>query len=727
MNKKIQITLITIFLIGLIHTSHARNHPFVWFNSQEVGAIRAKLNTPAFKERWQLFLARADYYLQPSKGPEILDAKFFRARDAIGKAGITAFAYQMTGEKKYAQRAIEEAIACMNLPRWMDPKHDWFTRGADLSTGEFSVVCALVYDWCYDQLTEKQKKLFQDRLTELAFKPILESHAYYDTSYYGFEWWKVAKTNNWKGVCNGGVGAAALALYDDLPIAKEVVDSVDVNLKEYMPDLVGVDGGGLEGLMYNRYAMRFAHYYIAGRQKMFGDYTHIINDLVQKLPGYWKTYMHGPDLRYAVFGPLNEDYSDGLFTAQGDQRTYDGGPPAALSAFWNNAMGGDDKLLAWATDNGGCRYVWQRGTSPFWFIWRSKNQTKVPLNAKPQLQKSVLFRTAGHAVWQSDKFWFAFNGGTIAADAHPHYDIGTMILYANGERLLDDPGKKADQTVDHSTILADGLGQAILPKPKGPNPKENNKAVRDVWGTYKAFAEIGNFKYLKNDLSMTYPDSVFTKAIRHVIMANNSYIVVADQLESQKARTFQQRFQSRSTIAIEGSTGKIAGAKNFISLRSSGTTPTQLTKGKATIDFIQVASKSKTSNAFLTTVIFLGNPQHVTWNNGTLHVDKDTFTFSLSQGEWSLSAINNKKVGSLPDGSKRTLIPLKNGGAVYSKSQKNLGRARTFQAEKIAGTYYTINGRIVGTSKSIDFIKHHGLLFRNDKAKLKNRSFIKLH
>src|SRR5690606_33480509 len=90
----------------------------------------------------------------------------------------------------------------------------------------------------------------------------------------------------------------------------------------------------------------------------------------------------------------------------------EGGPASLRSAFFDSLVPGGDQLLRWAADNGGQRFYWS-GASPFYFLWR-RDAPAVPVEAKPALQESVLFRGAGHAVWRSEDLFFAFNGGGAA-------------------------------------------------------------------------------------------------------------------------------------------------------------------------------------------------------------------------------------------------------------------------------------------------------------------------
>ena len=124
-----------------------------------------------------------------------------------------AMAYRITGEQKYADRAIAEIKAACAFPDF-HPNHFL----------DCAVMCnafAHVYDWLYDCLDEETKTLMRHTLFEKGFERIMEEynnepeHKKCIESYRGYRWYQDKPGDNWKFICNGSMSLAVLAIFDD--------------------------------------------------------------------------------------------------------------------------------------------------------------------------------------------------------------------------------------------------------------------------------------------------------------------------------------------------------------------------------------------------------------------------------------------------------------------------------------------------------------------------------
>src|SRR5690606_9649329 len=78
-------------------------HPYLYFTADDIPAIRERMNHPAFLFRRNRLLSGAETLLNRNPATD--------SRSSQGNSGLLAFAYIVTGEEKYAKRAIQEALA----------------------------------------------------------------------------------------------------------------------------------------------------------------------------------------------------------------------------------------------------------------------------------------------------------------------------------------------------------------------------------------------------------------------------------------------------------------------------------------------------------------------------------------------------------------------------------------------------------------------------------------
>jgi hypothetical protein len=498
------------------------NRPDLYFGAKEIPSLRKRFETkPHLAARWLLLRRNADALLTARVTSGAVDIT--RTRAALGITGITAFAHALTGERRYAERAIREAEALLSEVQWTKPGPG--SRGANLGTGEACMACALAYDWCHGAMTEAERASFRERLVARGLRPYLDAVGPLK------DWWRDNDVTNWNGVVNGGCGLAALALYDGVPEAKQAVDAAWPRIQSFLKTANRADGGGDEGVMYYTYGMLFANYFAVAAARRFGDDRGVFRDAVDKMAGYWLLHMRGPDDRYANFNDMGDDTFAGL-----PPKHPEGGPNATLCALWEARTPGGDRLLAWAADHGGDNYYW-RGASPFYLLFRGDSPT---VRERPALQKSVLFRDSGQAIWDAGpRLWFAFNGGWTSDRSHYNLDLGSFILVADGERLIWDPGYGKFKTADHSTVLVGG--------------REQVKGARASW---RAWAEGPGWRYLACDLSAAYGLGNSGRCVRHAVLLEGGRntvptLLLVDDLTAPEPTEWESRLQIKGELTLD--------------------------------------------------------------------------------------------------------------------------------------------------------------------------------
>lgn len=184
-----------------------KEHPRIWLTPERLEALRAEWKA----KPWEV------------KGP--LD---------------NALAYQVTGEKNYAEAAVQAMLAF----RVSDHQ---LRESVSSDTYRWADWVPVVYDWCYEAMSEAQRKEFADRYAE-----------YVDVFFYKKSWGglKMPGNNYYNGYMRNGC-LFAIAAYGDHPRAPEFYEHAVVTRwkKTTLPYHAGEVRGGVigEGSQYDRY------------------------------------------------------------------------------------------------------------------------------------------------------------------------------------------------------------------------------------------------------------------------------------------------------------------------------------------------------------------------------------------------------------------------------------------------------------------------------------------
>lgn len=233
-----------------------KEHPRLYFSREDLPNIRASLQKSPMDSRWDIFLRNADFI----SGRTIKDMleSYKDTRRITGYAGVCAFAYAVTEDKKYADTAIAMALFAADKSKayWQNdretPMH--YNKGAALLTAHQSMAFALVYDWCYDAM----KKGSTDEGTLN-----LQNHERRD-------WWVDNLTTNWSGVVHGGLGTAALAILDEVESAAAIAEYALHYIPRFIRHVISQDGGSDENHVP---AIRncLVHVFPDGRMPQYGS------------------------------------------------------------------------------------------------------------------------------------------------------------------------------------------------------------------------------------------------------------------------------------------------------------------------------------------------------------------------------------------------------------------------------------------------------------------------
>jgi hypothetical protein len=270
-------------IIGELKAANPDNrHPRLIATADDFARIRSLLTSDENVARWFAQVKREADDLLPLPPKEYSKPDGLRLDGTSARRVTTlAFAYQVTQDARYAERAWEELeyVASDAYPDW-SPQH--FLDTATMTQG-----VALAYDWLYDALSEEQRTTVRESIVAKGLKPAVPM--YLDKSY----WW-VYNLDNWNFVCNAGMALGALAIADEEEelaglILREAFKSIQYGLTQYSPD-----GSAIEGPAYWEYGTMFLVYFLNALDTTFGhDFGFSDREGLAETPQY-PIYIAGP-------------------------------------------------------------------------------------------------------------------------------------------------------------------------------------------------------------------------------------------------------------------------------------------------------------------------------------------------------------------------------------------------------------------------------------------------
>ena len=225
-----------------------------------------------------------------------------QSRNAFQQLAVMAYAYQVTGQAKYVVRCRKILFDVCAFSDW-HPSHF-------LDVAEMSLGVSLAYDWLYDVLTTEEKVTIRNRLVNYAMIP--SKTAGFHTS-----------EGNWNQVCNAGVVAAAIAVYEkDKQNSYAVIEKAVQSNSAMMTKIYSPDGNYAEGYGYWGYGTGFQALMMKMFETAFGHCAGL-----KEVDGFLKTagymlFMVGPGgpFSYADGGSSSESASVGMWWFAGEMK-----------------------------------------------------------------------------------------------------------------------------------------------------------------------------------------------------------------------------------------------------------------------------------------------------------------------------------------------------------------------------------------------------------------------
>ncbi len=476
------------------------DHPRLLADTKRFAELRNQVRTDAQLREWydQVYRNAQRIIAQEPSEYEIPDGLRLLAtsRRVLDRMLTLGMAYQIGGDKRFAERAWGELAAAAKFKDW-NPRHF-------LDTAEMTAAFGIGYDWFFDAWNKDQRAQLRQAIVEKGFAPGLNA---YRTK----AWWTSCR-HNWNQVCNGGLGIGALAIGDAEPAAAGEVlhrglTSLPLAMTQYGPD-----GAWAEGPGYWSYATKYNVFILAALRTALGtDFG------LSDIPGF---SLCGRMPIYAT-GPMGKSFN------YADSRD---GTIRAPEMWWlakRFRQPGD----AWYARNhcdGGPLDI-------LWFDPRldTARPPDLPLDRHFRNAEVVMMRSAWddpHAVSVNLK------AGDNKAN-HSHLDLGSFVIDALGVRWACDlggddynlPGYFGGHRWTYYRLRAEGHNTFVINRGQASDaPDQDPKAEAPI---VKFDSQPGR-AFAIADLSAAYAGTA-KEARRGIALFDRKRVLVQDEIETE--------------------------------------------------------------------------------------------------------------------------------------------------------------------------------------------------
>lgn len=443
-------------------TDQPAAHPRLFYNAASLEHLRQILATDVTaaadlkKGGEELMSAELIPEAMAMRG-EGQQANYGEPGDQLSEMGLTlGILYQLTGDKRYADKLREAMLYYCNYVRWTAQSfaHRNPPWHSELDTAKFSFGFATGYDALHSFLPEADRKTISDTMIRLAVLPILNDWVLPGSRIHSFD----SMGHNWWGVCVSGAGLCALALLEDDVRAQGWIEAMDAGFEQwfnYQPVSVLQNrvatfersGPSYEGVGYTQYGVsEYLHYRLAWQNTYPGRKPADMEPL-NHLAGFFLQTLYPTSA-----GPYAVNFNDSSLKSD-----------STVTILLLIACG-------FGTPEAG-RYLELVHTHPRGALFSLLRQHPRP-SALTNAPDSSIYPDMGWAMmrssWENNATFLAMKSGYTWN--HAHADAGSFILFKQGAPLIIDSGTCAysrkeystyySQSRAHNVILFDGSGQS---------------------------------------------------------------------------------------------------------------------------------------------------------------------------------------------------------------------------------------------------------------------------
>ncbi len=414
---------------ALKNSNKYKKHPRLFVTEGALPNLKEQVNSdPYMKGLVERLISDADALMEKAPTERIMRGirLFGSCSQVKERLMMLSSAYLFTEDKKYADRAWAELEASLN---WCDLNLDQHF----LDSGEFGPGIAIAYDTFYHCFTDEQKSFIRGRMTELYLNFCVGVYRG-ENSYNGMR--KKNIQCNWGAVCGTSMLMCALTFMDEEAPDSEFTAKckyIAVNAMQTLEHIatgLSPEGKWDEGMGYWEYVLEHLGWSMISLSNIFGT-TFGFKDVpgmcdLPKLGMYLQTqngvFNYASPSAYVKWNFVPEVFVySRIYKDKGVEKFYD--------AFYKklNLTYGYYRYLLFASrfdeDEAGCS----------------------------MLDRDRYYKTSGMCSMRSDfddpnGIYLGIVGGVTEVYNNNHFDKGSFIFEALGERWLIDMGRNGNDT-----------------------------------------------------------------------------------------------------------------------------------------------------------------------------------------------------------------------------------------------------------------------------------------
>ena len=534
-------------------------HPRLVFNSEDFEALKRQVGgNDATSGLHTCVMNVADETLNDASALEfVMDASNKRildvSRKALARLVPCAYAYNMTGDGRYLQRAEEDLLSVCAFENW-NPSHY-------LDVAEMSAAVSLAYDWLYHSLSESVKSEVVRALKSYALETSRRST---------YTWW-YDRIGNWNQVCNSGLVCAALAIYEHCPsLAQSVIDDAIATNRIAVEGIYGPDGAYPEGPTYWGYGTMYQVLMNACLESVLGtDYG------LSSAPGFLETGT------FKIFTRASSGYQ---FNFADNTASNNSNYPLYYFAFKNNnpsLLYTEMQLLENVTAYTNSEHKGLIPVAIKYAMDMNSAELQAPTDKyySAQGETPVMMCRSG---WEKNDHYLGIKGGQDGY-LHGHMDGGTFVYYAHGVRWAIDLVRQSYTDVENGIAalggkLSDYSQNSLRWRLFRLNCRQHNTlTVNDKDHNVDAFVAMTSTENTVGRMGATFDltplfDGDLVKAERTAALCNETYLEIKDVLEAPSDRSAHVRWTLVSKGTPEITSEGIVLSRNGVKmlLKSEG-------------------------------------------------------------------------------------------------------------------------------------------------------------
>ena len=430
------------------------------------------------------------------------------SRELRTRMETLSLAYALTGDTRYADKAIGWALDMCEWEYWTETDYVWAGRlNSTLDTPRLVIGVSAIYDMCYDRMTPEQRQVIAQNIIYKGLAPL-----YFDLTGPS----RQVAQNKYMARCSGlMIGALAVVNEDNMNVVGKYLDRAFAYADWYLDSQ-----------------------YQTGEQEGY-SYTNVsVEELMMGLSCMTRITGREGLLDHPYFDEVLVDWVvDFLAPGSNEFPVYS---DSYYSGFFKSTM----LILNGQTGNGKAGYYLQQvglEEKPVQaLLFTSNNPVITPPTENDYVAYLEKIGYGGLRTGWMDVDQMLYIIGNNSKLNHNQYDQLSFQISAAGKWLAVDPGYDDSTYGDqygHNTILVDGVAQSVMGE-----------------GTLKQVFDNKLYGYLMGSAPGAYGEGVLTQFDRHAIMVNHSsrpYYIIIDELDSSETHTYDWNLNTGGWTSVK--------------------------------------------------------------------------------------------------------------------------------------------------------------------------------